>query len=98
MINEIIEKFRGAEKDRIFPFSEWGRKDIFERLIKDLFVSLGYNPDQINYEDLRGIIELRIREELKAIIYLSSLQEKQKFLTNKIIAPIDTLLDPQNGG
>jgi len=97
MINEIIKKFRLAERNRTFPYQEWHRKDVFERLIKDLLVSLGYNPDQFNYEDSRGIIELEIRKDLKAIIYLSSLQENQRFLSNKISAPIDTLPDPETG-
>ena len=91
MINEIIKKFREAERDRIFPFSEWHRKDLFENLIRDFLVSLGYNPDQFNYDDLRGIIEIKVREDLKAIIYLSSLQESQRFLSNKISAPIGTI-------
>jgi hypothetical protein len=97
MINEIIKKFKQAERDRIFPFSEWHRKDIFERLIKDLFIILGYNPDQIDYEESNGTVELKIKEDLKAIIYLSSLQENQRFLSNKISALIDTIPDPETG-
>jgi len=97
MINEIIKKFREAEKDKIFPFSEWHRKDIFEKLIKNFLVILGYNPDQLNYDDSRGTIEIEIRKNLKIIVYLSSLQEPQRFLLNKTIAPISTLPEPKTG-
>ncbi len=95
-LQEIMQKYQQAEKDRTFPFSEWQRKDVFERLVKDFLIILGYNPDQINYDDSRGMVELEIRN-LKAIIYVSSIQEEQRFLTNKISAPIDTIPDPETG-
>jgi len=95
MINEIIKRFRQAERNRTFPFSEWHRKDVFERLIKDFLVSLGYNPDQFNYDDSKGSVEIEIKRDLKAIVYISSLQESERFLTNKVRAPIDTLPDPE---
>ena len=56
-LREIIYRYRQAERDRTFPFSEWQRKDIFERLVKDFLIILGYNPDQINYDDVRGVVE-----------------------------------------
>jgi len=96
-LQEIISRYQQAERDRTFPFSEWQRKDIFERLVKDFLIILGYNPDQINYDDVRGVVELEIRKDLGAIIYVSSIQEEQRFLANKISAPIDTILDPETG-
>jgi len=96
-LQEIISRYRQAERDRTFPFSEWQRKDIFERLVKDFLIILGYNPDQINYDDSRGVVELEIRKDLRAIIYISSIQEEQRFLANKISAPIDTIPDPETG-
>jgi Alw26I/Eco31I/Esp3I family type II restriction m6 adenine DNA methyltransferase len=95
MIGEIIKKFKQAEKDKTFPFSEWHRKDLFERLVKEFLTNLGYNPDQFNYDDPRGTVEIQLKNDLKAIIYLSSLQENQRFLSNKIKAPIDTIPDPE---
>jgi hypothetical protein len=97
MIGEIIKKFKQAEKDKTFPFSEWHRKDLFERLVKEFLTNLGYNPDQFNYDDPRGTVEIQLKNDLKAIIYLSSLQENQRFLSNKIKAPIDTIPDPETG-
>ena len=96
-LQEIISRYRQAERDRTFPFSEWQRKDVFERLVKDFLIILGYNPDQINYDDARGVVELEIRKDLRAIIYISSIQEEQRFLANKISAPIDTIPDPEAG-
>jgi Alw26I/Eco31I/Esp3I family type II restriction m6 adenine DNA methyltransferase len=95
MIGEIIKKFKQAEKDKTFPFSEWHRKDLFERLVKEFLTNLGYNPDQFNYDDPRGTVEIQLKNDLKVIIYLSSLQENQRFLSNKIKAPIDTIPDPE---
>ena len=97
MINEIIERFREAEENKIFPFSQWSKRNIFDNLIKDLLVDLGYNPDQFNYEDSKGTIEVEVRKDLKIIVYLSSLQEIQRFSSNKIFAPLDTLPDPETG-
>jgi len=94
-LKEIIAKFKSAEKDRTFPYSEWHRKDVFEKLVRPFLIVVGYNPDQINYDDTRGIVELLIRNESKAIIYVSSIQEEQRFLSNKISAPIDTIPDPE---
>jgi len=82
-LQEIIQRYQQAERDRTFPFSEWQKKDIFERLVKDLLIILGYNPDHINYDDARGIAELEIRKDLRGIIYISSIQEEQRFLTSK---------------
>lgn len=93
----IIQRYQQAERDRTFPFSEWQRKDIFERLVKDFLIIWGYNPDQINYDDVRGVVKLEIRKDLRAIIYISSIQEEQRFLANKISAPIDTIPDPETG-
>lgn len=76
-IKEIIQKYKFAERDRTFPFAEWHRRDIFDKLIKDFLVIMGYNPDQINYDDAKGNVEIKIHKDLKAIIYLSSLQEEQ---------------------
>jgi len=97
MINELIKKFREAERDKTFPFSEWHRKDVFERLIKNFLIALGYNLDQLNYDDSKGTIEIEIRKDLKIVIYISSLQENQRFLLNKTIAPINTCPDPETG-
>lgn len=77
--------------------SERLKKDVFEKLIRDILIILNYNPDQFNYEDSKGIIEIEIKNDLKAIFYLSSLQENQRFLSNKFSAPIDTLPDPETG-
>lgn len=96
-LREIIYRYQQAERDKTFPFSEWQRKDIFERLVKDFLTILGYNPDQINYDDSRGVVELEICKDLRAIIYVSSIQEEQRFLANKISAPIDTIPDPETG-
>ena len=96
-LQEIISRYQQAERDRTFPFSEWQRKDIFERLVKDFLIILGYNPDQINYDDVRGVVELEIRKDLREIFYISSIQEEQRFLANKISAPIDTIPDPETG-
>ncbi|MCD6254889.1 MAG: hypothetical protein J7J44_01275 [Deltaproteobacteria bacterium] len=82
-LREIIYRYRQAERDRTFPFSGWQRKDIFERLVKDFLIILGYNPDQINYDDTRGVVKLEIRKDLRAIIYISSIQEEQRFLDKK---------------
>jgi len=97
ILQEIISRYQQAERDRTFPFSEWQRKDIFERLVKDFLIILGYNPDQINYDDVRGVVELEIRKDLREIFYISSIQEEQRFLANKISAPIDTIPDPETG-
>jgi Alw26I/Eco31I/Esp3I family type II restriction m6 adenine DNA methyltransferase len=97
MINEIIEKFKQAEKSKTFPLSEWHRKDLFESLIKDFIIGLGYNPDQFDYDDLRGVVEIHLKNGLKVKIYLSSLQENQRFLSNKLSAPIDTIPNPETG-
>jgi len=51
---------------------------------------LGYNPDQINYDDARGIVELEIRKDLRAIVYISSIQEEQRFDVSKTKAKTDT--------
>ena len=96
-IDEITKRYKEAEKNKIFPFFEWQRKDIFENLIKDLLIDLGYNPDDFYYEDSEGIIEIKIRKDLKVIIYLSSLQEKERFLSNKTCAPFNTCRDPETG-
>jgi Alw26I/Eco31I/Esp3I family type II restriction m6 adenine DNA methyltransferase len=96
-IDEITKRYKEAEKNKIFPFFEWQRKDIFENLIKDLLIDLGYNPDDFYYEDSKGIIEIKIRKDLKVIIYLSSLQEKERFLSNKTCAPFNTCRDPETG-
>jgi type I restriction-modification system DNA methylase subunit len=96
-IDEITKRYKEAEKNKIFPFFEWQRKDIFENLIKDLLIDLGYNPDDFYYEDSEGIIEIKIRKDLKVIIYLSSLQEKERFLSNKTCAPFNTCPDPETG-
>jgi len=49
VLQEIIYRYKKAERDRTFPFSEWQRRNVFERLAKDFLIILGYNPDQINY-------------------------------------------------
>jgi len=90
-----VQKYKSAEKDKTFPFSEWHRKDVFEKLIKNFLITFGYNVDQINYDDTKGTVELQIHKELRAIVYLSSIQEEQRFLSNKISAPIDTIPDPE---
>lgn len=94
---QIIKKYKSAERDKTFPFSDWNRKDIFERLIKDFLNAMGYNPDQMEYDDIRGVVKLEIHKGLKVIVYVSSIQEKDRFLTNKISAPIDTIPDPETG-
>lgn len=96
-IREIVQKYKFAEKDRTFPFAEWHRKDIFDKLVKYFLTTTGYNPDQISYDDAKGTVELEIRKDLKAIVYLSSIQEEQRFLSNKTSAPIDTIPDPETG-
>jgi len=96
-LQEIIYRYKQAERDRTFPFSEWQRRDVFERLVKDFLIILGYNPDQINYDDTRGVVELEIHKDLRVIVYISSIQEEQRFLTNKVSAPIDTIPDPETG-
>jgi len=96
-LQEIIYRYKQTERDRTFPFSEWQRRNVFERLVKDFLIILGYNPDQINYDDTRGVVELEIRKDLRAIVYISSIQEEQRFLTNKVSAPIDTIPDPETG-
>jgi len=96
-IKEIIQKYKTAERDKTFPFSDWQRKDVFERLVKPSLITIGYNPDQITYDDLMGIAELVIHKDLKVVIYVSSIQEKQRFLSDKIRAPIDTIPDPETG-
>jgi len=53
-IREIVQKYRFAEKDPTFPFSEWHRRNVFERLVRPFLITIGYNPDQINYDDTRG--------------------------------------------
>ena len=65
MIQEIIQKYKSAEKDKTFPFSDWNRKDVFERLIKDFLKKLGYNTDQIDYDDSSGTVKLEIHRNLK---------------------------------
>ncbi|MCL0089895.1 N-6 DNA methylase [Dehalococcoidia bacterium] len=94
---EIVQTYKTAERYKTFPFAEWHRKDVFEKLIRDFLLTLGYNPDHINYDDTNGIAELKIREDLKAVVYISSIQEEQRFLSNKISAPIDTIPDPETG-
>ncbi|MCM8808046.1 MAG: BREX-1 system adenine-specific DNA-methyltransferase PglX, partial [Candidatus Omnitrophica bacterium] len=89
-IKEILKEYKSAEKDKIYPFSEWHRRDIFEKLIKDFFITLGYNPDQIDYDDRKGEIKLELRPDLKVIIYLSSIQEVQRFEVSKEMAKTDT--------
>lgn len=96
-IKEIVQIYKSAEKDKIFPFSEWHRRDVFEKLINPFLIKLSYNPDQIDYDDTRGTIELTIQKDLKVIIYVSSIQEEQRFLTNKEAAPIDTIPDIETG-
>jgi len=90
-IKEIVHKYKSAEKDRTFAFSEWHRRDVFERLVRPFLITIGYNPDQVNYDDTKGAVEVKIREDLKTIVYVSSIQEEQRFLSNKISAPIDTI-------
>lgn len=82
-IKEILNKYKSAEKNKIYPFSEWHRNDIFEKLIKDLLITLGYNPDQINYDAKTGQVKLELPTHLKVIIYLSSIQEEQRFEASK---------------
>ncbi|MCL0056442.1 BREX-1 system adenine-specific DNA-methyltransferase PglX [Dehalococcoidia bacterium] len=94
---EIVQTYKTAERYKTFPFAEWHRKDVFEKLIRDFLLTLGYNPDHINYDDTNGIAELKICEDLKAVVYISSIQEEQRFLSNKISAPIDTIPDPETG-
>lgn len=96
-LSKIIQEYKSADRDKTFPFSEWNRKDVFERLIKPLLIILGYNPDQFTFNDSRGIVELKIHKESKAIVYISSIQEEQRFLSNKISASIDTIPDPETG-
>ncbi|MCM8807774.1 MAG: N-6 DNA methylase [candidate division WOR-3 bacterium] len=90
-IKEILNKYKSAEKNKIYPFSEWHRNDIFEKLIKDLLITLGYNPDQINYDAKTGQVKLELPTHLKVIIYLSSIQEEQRFEASKEIAKNDTI-------
>jgi len=90
-IGKIIQEYKTAEKNRTFPFSEWHRKDVFERLVRDFLITIGYNPDQINYDDRKGTIELEIRKDLKAIVYVSSIQEEQRFSADKPKAKNDTI-------
>ncbi|MCL0064995.1 BREX-1 system adenine-specific DNA-methyltransferase PglX [Dehalococcoidia bacterium] len=94
---EIVQTYKTAERYKTFPFAEWHRKDVFEKLIRDFLLTLGYNPDHINYDDTNGIAELKIHKDLKAVVYISSIQEEQRFLSNKISAPIDTIPDPETG-
>lgn len=96
-IREIIQKYKSAEKDRTFPFSEWHRRDVFEKLLKYFLIAIGYNPDQTNYDDSKGIVELEIHKDLRAIIYLSSIQEEQRFLNNKAGAWVPTIPDAETG-
>jgi|GEM_PF-3645958 len=72
-IKEIIQKYKTAEKDRTFPFSEWHRRDVFEKLIQPFLVDMGYNPDKINYDDPRGVVEIEIRKNLKITLPIISL-------------------------
>ncbi len=90
LLKEIVQRYKSAEKDKTFPFSEWHRRDVFEKLIKEFLVTVGYNPDQISYDDTRGV-ELEIRKDLKAIIYVSSIQEEQRFEVGKTRAKNDTI-------
>ena len=64
---EIVRKYKSAERDKTFPFAEWHRKDVFEKLIKDFLITLGYNPDQINYDDEKGYTEIEIQKGLKLV-------------------------------
>ena len=90
-IKDIFKIYKSAERDKIFPFSEWHRRDVFKRLIRPFLIAIGYNPDQINYDDTKGIIELKIRGDLKVIIYVSSIQEEQRFEVGKTRAKNDTI-------
>ncbi len=96
-IEDIVQQYKSAEKDRIFPFSEWHRRDVFERLVGPFLNSIGYNPDWVYYDDKKGTIELKIKEDLKAIVYIWSIQEEQRFLSSKNSATIDTILDLETG-
>jgi len=91
LIKEILEKYSYAEKDKNFPFSQWHRRDVFEKLIKDFLIILGYNLDQISYYDEKGYAEIKVRDDLKIILFISSIQEEQRFLNDKITAQAETL-------
>lgn len=58
-LKEIINKYKSAEKDKTFPFSDWHRRDVFKKLVRDILLILGYNPDQIDYDDTRVVRNLR---------------------------------------
>lgn len=94
-IKDVVEKYKSAERDKIFPFAEWHRKDVSKDLVRPFFIAMGYNPDQISYDNTSGVIELRIREDLKIIVYVSSIKEEQRFLSNKYGAPVDTFPHPE---
>jgi len=86
-IKEIVRKYKSAERDKTFPFAtKWRRKDVFEKLIKDYLIILGYNLDQINYDDEKGYAEIEIQKDLKLILFISSIQEEQRFLNDKLTA------------
>ncbi|HOQ51805.1 MAG TPA: N-6 DNA methylase, partial [Candidatus Atribacteria bacterium] len=96
-IKDIVKTYKSEERNKIHPFSEWSRREVFEKLVRPFLVAMGYNPDQINYDDTKGIVELKIREDLKIVVYVASIQEEQRFLSNKTGAPVDTLPDPETG-
>ena len=57
-IKDIVKTYKSEERNKIHPFSEWSRREVFEKLVRP-FLSYGYNPDQINYDDTKGIVSLR---------------------------------------
>ena len=87
-IKDIVKAYKSEERNKIHPFSEWSRREVFEKLVRPFLVAMGYNPDQINYDDTKGIVELKIREDLKIVVYVASIQEEQRFLSNKTGAPV----------
>ncbi len=78
MITQILGKFKKAEKDKNYPFSEWQRKDIFE--IKDKYVIDWFKAGRGKIKD-KNAIEF-LSEILKNIKNFS--KAKQKTIWQKI--------------
>lgn len=78
-IKEILLNYKSTEKDKIFPYSEWHRIDVFERLVKPFLITIGYNLDQIIYDDKKGTIVIVISKDLRAIVYVSQFKNNKDF-------------------
>ncbi|MGC8977629.1 MAG: hypothetical protein ACP5OB_08455 [Candidatus Ratteibacteria bacterium] len=80
LVKEIIQRYKSGEKDKVFPFSEWYRRDVFEKLIKEFLKILGYNPDQINYDVEKAVIEYGLRRKIEEYEFDEEAEEiKGKF-------------------